>query len=85
MQSPTVKGAISFRIPLKHILGFCKDYDNILYGLKHSLIHVRKIDDDTICRGAAAVAGKISLDKMSWFMPHVTPADAEKFSIYKTI
>ena len=30
-------------------------------------------------------AGKVSLDKMSWFMPHDIPADAEKFSIYKTI
>ena len=32
-----------------------------------------------------AGAGKVSLDKISWFMPHVIPADAEKFSIYKTI
>ena len=23
-------------------------------------------------------------DKMSWFMSHVIPADAEQFSIYKT-
>ena len=35
--------------------------------------------------GAAAGARKVSLDKISWFMPHVIPADAEKFSIYKTI
>ena len=25
------------------------------------------------------------LDKISWFMPRVIPADAEKFPIYKTI
>ena len=31
------------------------------------------------------VLGKVSLDKISWFMPHVIPADAEKFSIYKNI
>ena len=31
------------------------------------------------------VPGKVSLDKISWFIPHVIPADAEKFSIYKTI
>ena len=25
IQSPTVKGTFSFRIPLKHIFGFCED------------------------------------------------------------
>ena len=57
----------------------------VMYGLKHSLTFVRKTDDDVIFRGAAAGAGKISLDKISWFVPHVIAADAEKFSIYKTI
>ena len=85
IQSPTVKGTFYFRIPLKHIYGFCEDYDKSVYGLKHNLTLVRKTDDDAIFRGAAAGAGKVSLDKISWFMPHVIPADAEKFSIYKTI
>ena len=85
IQSPTVKGAFSFRIPLKHIFGFCEDYDKIVYGLKHSVTLVNKTDDDAIFRGATAGGGKVSLDKISWFMPHVIPADAEKFSIYKTI
>ena len=56
-----------------------------MYGLKHSLTLVRKTDDGAIFREAAAGAGNVSLDKMSWFMPHVIPADAEKFSIFKTI
>ena len=56
-----------------------------MYGLQHSLTLVRKTYDDPICRGAEAGAGKVSLDKMLWFMYHVIPADAEKFSIYKTI
>ena len=85
IQSPTVKGIFSFIIPLKYIFGFCEYYDKIVYGLKHSLTVVRKTDDDVIFRGAAAGAGKVSLDKISWFMPHVIPADAEKVSIYKTI
>ena len=70
---------------MKHIFDFCEDYDKIVYGLTHSLTLVRKTDDDAIFIGAAAGAGKVSLDKMSWFMPHVIPADAENFSIYKTI
>ena len=85
IQSPTVKTTFSFRIPMKRIFGFCEDYDKIVYGLKHSLTLVRKTDDDAIFRGAAAGAGKVSLDKISLFMPHAIPADAEKFSIYKTI
>ena len=85
IQSPTVKGTFSFRIPMKHIFGFCEDYDKIVYGLKHSLTLVRKTDNDAIFRRAAAGARKVSLDKMSWFMTHVIPADAEKFSIYMTI
>ena len=85
IQSPTVKGTFSFRIPLKPIFDFCEDYDKIVYGLKHGLTLVRKTDDDAIFRAAAAGSGKVSLDKISRFMPHIIPADAEKFSIYKTI
>ena len=85
IQSPTVKCTFSFRIPLKHIFGFCEDYDKIVYGLKHSLTLVRKTDDDIIFRRATADAGKVSLDKILWFMPHVISADAEHFSMYKTI
>ena len=82
IQSPTVKGTFYFSIPMKHI---CEAYDKIVYGLKHNLTFVRKTDDDAIFRLAAAGAVKVNLDKMSWFMPHVIPADAEKFSSYKTI
>ena len=46
--------------------------------MKHSLTLVKKIDDDATFRGAAADAGKVSLETIAWFMPHVIPADAEK-------
>ena len=85
IQSPTVKGTFSFRIAMKYIFGFCENYDKIGYGLKHNLTLVRKTDDDAIFRGAAAGAGKVSPDKISRFIAHVIPADAEKYSIYKTI
>ena len=85
IQSPTVKDTFSFRIPMRHIFCFCENYDKIVYGLKHNLPLVRKTDDDAIFRGAAVGAGNVSLDKISWFMPHIIPADVEKFSIYKTI
>ena len=75
IQSPIVKGTFSFRIPFKHIFGFFDDYAKIVYDLKNSLTLVRKTDDDAIFR-ATAGAGKVSLDTISWFMPHVIPADA---------
>ena len=49
---------------MKHIFGFCADYDKIVYGLKHNLTLVRKTDDDAILRLAAAGAGKVGLDKI---------------------
>ena len=84
IQSPTVKGTFSFRIPMKHIFGFCVDYDKIVYGLKHGLTLVKNTNDNAIFSGVAAGAEKVNLHKISWFMLYVIPADAEKFSIYKT-
>ena len=67
------------------MFGFCEDYDKIVYGLKHSLTLVKKTDDDAIFIAAAAGAGEVSVDKISWFMPHVNPADAESFSFTRLL
>ncbi len=85
IKSPDPKGTFSFRIPLKHIFGFCEDYTKIIYGLKQTLTLVRKVNNDAIFRDGGEDAGKITLEKVSWFIPHVLPADAEKFQLYKTI
>ena len=84
-------GTFSFRIPLKHIFGFCEDYDKIVYGLKHNLTLTRNNNNDAIYRnnndtaGAAMVDGRVILSEISWFMPHVTPADKDKMELYKII
>jgi len=78
IQKPTAKGTFSFIVPLKHIFGFCDDYDKIVYGFKHTLTLVRKTDDDAIFRANAAGAGKVNIDRISWFMPHIIPADMER-------
>ena len=85
IKKPTEKGTFSFIVPLKHIFGFCDDYDKIVYGFKHTLTLVRKSDDDAIFRAAATAAGKVNIDRISWFMPHIIPADMEKMQLYKTI
>ena len=85
------KGSFSFKVPLKYIFEFCEDYDKVVYGLKHNLTLTRNDDNDAIFRaaynaaGGAVAVGKIRLDKVSWFMPHVTPADKDKMELYKII
>ena len=90
----TPVGSFSFRIPLKHIFGFCEDYDKIVYGLKHTLTLTRNNDNDAIFKaivlnlaGDADTLpyGKVILDKITWFMPHVMPADEDKMKLYKII
>jgi len=56
-------GRFSFRVPLKHIFGFCDDYEKVVYGFKHQLTLVRKGDNDAIFRAAVADAGKVVLSK----------------------
>ena len=83
IKSPDPKGTFSFRIPFKHIFGFAEDYDKIVYGIRHVLTLVRKSDDDAIFRLTAAGAGKITLSKVSWYVPHVRPADGPKLRLYE--
>ena len=80
------KGTFSFKVTLKHnIFGICEEYNKILYGTKQTLTLTRKDDNDAIFRANVADDGKIKLDKISWYMPHVMPADKEKMERYKII
>ena len=47
LQDPNPKGTFSFRVPLKHIFGFCEDY-KILYEMKQTLTLTRNNDNDAI-------------------------------------
>ena len=84
IKSSDPRGTFSFRVPLKHIFGFCEDYNKVVYGLKHTLTLTRNNDDDAIFRVVAA-EGQITLSKISWFMPYVIPADKDKMELYKII
>ena len=94
IRNPDTKGSFSFEIPLKHIFGFCGDYDKVVYGLKHNLTLTRNDDNNAIFKSNFTVGdpavdttvdGKVILSKISWFMPHVTPADKDKMELYKII
>ena len=81
----TPNGFFSFKIPLKHFLGFCEDYKKIIYGMQQRLTLTRTGDNDAIFRNNAVGDCKIELNKISWFMPHVIPSDAYRLQLNKII
>ena len=82
---PQPKGTFSFKIPLKHFLGFSEDYKKILYGLQQRLTLTRTNDNNAIFKDNVAVDGKINLTRIRWFMPHVIPSDAYRLQLDKVI
>ena len=79
-------GSFEFKIPLKHFLGFCEDYRKILYGMQQKLTLTRSGNiNDPIFRLAANDIGRLIIDKIRWFMPHVIPSDAYRLQLNKII
>ena len=75
------QGKFSFCIPLKHIFGFCDDYDKVMYGVNHTLSLFCKGDETAIHRAVntlgaanADLNAKVVLNKVKWCMPHVKPS-----------
>ena len=85
IMSPNDKGTFSFKIPLKHFLGFCEDYKKVLYGMQQKLTLTRTTDDNANFRNNAAAHGEVFLTGIRWFMPHVIPSDAYQLQLDKVI
>ena len=85
INEPTISGNFSFKIPLKHFLGFCEDYKKILYGMQQRLTLTRSGNkNDPIFRDAGDEA-ELHIEKIRWFMPHVIPSDAYRLQLDKII
>ena len=82
--SPNTNGKFSFKIPLKHFLGFCEDYKKILYGMQQKLTLTRTNDNNAIFR-TGADEGEVYLERIRWFIPHVIPSDAYRLQLDKII
>ena len=82
--SPNTNGKFSFKIPLKHFLGFCEDYKKILYGMQQKLTLTRTNDNNAIFR-TGADEGEVYLERIRWFMPYVIPSDAYRLQLDKII
>ena len=88
IDQPNKKGSFSFCVPLKHIFGFCETYDKVMYGYQHELSLYRKQDskdavvsqlEKTVGEGKTTYLkmsdnGKVKLDSLTWFVPHVKPS-----------
>ena len=85
IKSPDPKGSFSFKIPLKHFLGFCEDYKKILYGMQQRLTLTRINTNNPIYRANVVDVAELEIKKISWFMPHVIPSDAYRLQLDKII
>ncbi len=71
LMSADPRGSFSFVVPFDHIFGF-GDYNKVIYGVKHSLTLTRKTSDNTAIHRANGVPdGKISLNNITWRVPHI--------------
>ena len=82
---PASRGHFCFKIPLKHFLGFCEDYKKILYGMQQRLTLTRTGNDNAIFRDDGVDEGKVDIERIRWFMPHVIPSDAYRLQLDKII
>ena len=82
---PTTRGNFCFKIPLKHFLGFCEDYKKILYGMQQRLTLTRTGNENAIFRANGVDVGKVDIDRIRWFMPHVIPSDMYRLQLDKII
>lgn len=66
-------GYFSASVPLSALFGFCRDVRKMMYGIQWQLLAQRAASDaDAIVRSAAADPGKVTLSKLSLWMPHLT-------------
>ena len=75
------KGSFSFGIPLKHIFGFCEDYDKVMYGMSHTLTLVRTgMMVMQYSKLLLQMLDKLKLSKISRMMPRL-PNDEMKYKL----
>ncbi|KAI8120099.1 hypothetical protein CVS40_8603 [Lucilia cuprina] len=80
------EGFFNFYVPLKSLLGFAEDYNKIIMNCKHELILLRTKNDDNIVHSTEAGENpKISIQNISWRIPHVKLSDYAKLNTIKII
>src|SRR5215469_670583 len=71
LMSSNPRGSFSFVIPFEHIFGF-SEYNKVIYNVNHELSLTRTSTDTlAIYRANGVPDGKISLNSITWRVPHV--------------
>ena len=77
----TTKGNYHVRIYLKDVFGFAEHHDSFTYGLRYKLTLRRNIDNQVLSHPAqandaanVALAERVILDDISWYLPHYSPS-----------
>lgn len=87
-------GQFNATIPLKHIFGFCEDYNKVIYGVKHELTLRRGDDANALFKTSEKDAttnrdkvddGKITIKRLIWKMPVYKLSDEYKIKLYRQV
>ena len=66
-------------------IGFAAPQQFLIRWMRDTLQLIRKGDDDSLFRIAAAGVGKVVLSKLAWSVPIVQPNDVRRVNLYKSI
>ena len=77
-------GKFDVNIPLSHIFGFCRDFQQIIPNRKHTLELIRTTDDDAIYR-TVGDAAKIVFSSIVLYVKNIEPNIQHKTDIMEDI
>ncbi len=72
---------ITMMLPLSTIFGFCRDYNKVFRGIKHTLILDRADQNDCIIHADGVVEGQFSITRLALWMPRVVPSLAKMMEL----
>lgn len=77
-------GNFNVCIPLRMLLGFAEDFRKILLNIKQELILIRSsVDTNAIINTTAGETVKVTINQISWKIPHISVADVERLKLLK--
>jgi hypothetical protein len=79
------KGSVQFLVPLKHIFGFCEDYQKVIYGVRHNLMFLRSNNDSNMFSRFDATIGIFLLEKLQLAMPKIVPSIEKEIKLMEII
>lgn len=79
-----INGNFNACLPLKTLLGFAEDYRKVILNIRQELVLVRSNSDKNAVVGPETEV-KITLNKIYWKLPHITPGLTEEVQLTKYI